>query len=129
MTGQQQERTRRRLRLIRWATILDLILLVVLVSASLGGKREIVRLVGPLHGINFLLLLAMVGTGTIDGLWGWWFPLVVLLTTGSPGALLGEWIIGRRMMVQQVTSHDDAASERDEDDPPLSETREDHLGK
>lgn len=90
-------RVRRKLRLIRWFGLLDLILLIVLVASSLGGNRELVRLFGPLHGGNFLLLLTIVGLGAVDGLWRWWFPAAVLLTGGPLGALFGEWRIGRQL--------------------------------
>jgi hypothetical protein len=112
-----------RLRIVRLVALVDLVLLIALVSASLTGKQEVVHIVGPLHGINFLLLLVIVGVAAIDGVWGWWFPVAVLLTAGPPGAFLGEWIIHRRMMAQHGSSHDDASSESDGDDPPLSEAR------
>jgi hypothetical protein len=49
MTGQQQERVRSRFRFVQWAALLDLIFLVALVSALLGGKKEIIPIVGPLQ--------------------------------------------------------------------------------
>ena len=87
---------RRRLRIVRWLALLDLVLLVALIAASLAGQRDIVRILGPLHGINFLLLLTVAATAALDGLWGWWFPAAILLTAGPLGALVGEWVLGRR---------------------------------
>ncbi len=107
----QTERIQRRLRIVRLVAFVDLVLLITLVSAALTGGREIVHILGPLHGINFLLLLVMVGAGAIDGVWGWWFPVVVLLTAGPPGAFLGEWILHRRAGAQILTTYDDRASE------------------
>jgi hypothetical protein len=91
------EQTRRRLRLVRWLAIADALLLVALVASSLSGRRDLVSVLGPLHGANFLVLLVVVGTATVDGLWSWWFPLAVLVTGGPLGALVGEWVIGRRL--------------------------------
>jgi hypothetical protein len=88
---------RRRLRLVRLLALADLLLLIALLAASFSGNRELVRVLGPLHGGNFLVLLVVVGTAAADGYWGWWFPAAVLVTGGPPGALAGEWLIGRRL--------------------------------
>lgn len=90
-------RIRQRLRLVRWVALLDLLLLVALLASSLTGQREFVRVLGPLHGINFLLLIALAVTAVLDRLWGWWFPIAILLTAGPPGALIGEQVIVRRL--------------------------------
>lgn len=90
-----------RLNVVRWAALADLALLIALVAASRAGNRERVRLLGPIHGINYLALVALVGTTAIDRLWGWWFPLAVLLTGGPPGALVGEWLVGRRLRAER----------------------------
>ena len=108
---QPTERARRRLHIVRLVAFIDLVLLIILVSAALTGQREIVHIVGPLHGINFLLLLVIVGAASIDGIWGWWFPIAVLLTAGPPGAFIGEWIINRHIGVQNLTVHADISSE------------------
>jgi hypothetical protein len=91
---------RRRLLVMRWIALLDLILLIALVASSLSGQREFVRVLGPLHGINFLLLVVVAAKAAIDGLWGWWFPAAILLTAEPPGALIGEWVIARRGAAQ-----------------------------
>lgn len=103
---QPTERIYRRLRIVRLVAFVDLVLLLALMSAALTGKREIVHILGPLHGINYLLLLVVVGTAAIDGIWGWWFPVVILLTAGPPGAFVGEWIIHRRIREQNAITHD-----------------------
>ena len=111
---QQGERVRGRLRIVQWAAWVDLILLVALVGSALSNQRDFVHILGPLHGINFLLLIAIVATSALDGMWGWWFPLLVLFTAGAPGALIGEWIIKRRIKSQSISSRQEtlATSER-----------------
>jgi hypothetical protein len=93
----EQLRVQNRLRIVQWAAWIDLILLVALLTSSFSGQRDFVHVLGPLHGINFLLLVVIVGTAALDGMWGWWFPLVVFFTGGAPGALIGEWILKRRI--------------------------------
>ena len=102
---EQAERVYRRLRIVRLVAFVDLVLLLALVSAALTGKREMVHILGPLHGINYLLLLVIVGTAAIDGFWGWWFPVAILLTAGPPGAFIGEWIIHRRIRERNTITH------------------------
>ncbi len=103
--SQQMERVRRKLRIVQWAAWIDLILLVALIASSLSKQRDFVHVLGPLHGINFLLLVVIVATAALDGLWGWWFPVAILLTGGAPGALVGEWII-KRGIASQIGSRD-----------------------
>lgn len=93
----QPERLHRRLHVVRLFALLDILLLILLVWAALTGHREIVHILGPLHGINYLLLLVIVTVAALDGIWGWWFPLAVLLTAGPPGAFIGEWLMLRRL--------------------------------
>lgn len=99
---QRTERIYRRLRTLRLMALVDLVLLLALVSSALTGQRELVQILGPLHGINFLLLLVIVVLGAVDGIWAWWFPVAVFLTAGPPGAFIGEWIIARRINAQNV---------------------------
>jgi hypothetical protein len=102
---------RRRLRNVRLVALIDLVLLVALVASALTGQKELVHVLGPLHGINFLLLLVLVGTAALDGVWGWWYPLAVLLTAGPLGAFLGEVVIARRLRAQNATVRDDSSLE------------------
>lgn len=106
----QNDLVRRRLRLVRWVALADLVLLVVLVASSLSGNRPFVRVLGPLHGANFLLLLTIVGTAAADGLWSWWFPAGVLVTGGPLGALIGEWAIGRRLAAASPPNNTEEAT-------------------
>lgn len=112
MTSQQQlERIQKRLRVVRPIALADLVLLIALVTSSLTKQRAFVSILGPLHGINFLLLLVVVAVAAIDGLWAWWFPVIVLFTAGPPGAFIGEWIIQRRIKTQLAGGNDGIATE------------------
>jgi hypothetical protein len=95
--AERRERARRRLSIVRWFALLDLLLLGILTAASFAGNRELVGIIGPIHGGNFVLLLVLVGTAAADGLWSWWFPAGVLLTGGPIGALIGERLVSRRL--------------------------------
>ena len=62
------------------------------------------RIFGLTHGIVFLALIAIVGFGALQKLWGWWFLVVTLITTGPPGALVGEVLIMRKAKAMIATS-------------------------
>ena len=98
---QKDTRIRKRLRVVQIVALIDLVLLAMLVTAAVTRQQNIVHILGPIHGINYLLLLVIVSTAALDGLWGWWFPLLVLFTAGPPGAFIGEWLILRRTSLQQ----------------------------
>ncbi len=95
-TSNHGARVRRRLRVLRYLALLDAVLLIALVLSALTGTRGLVHILGPLHGVNFLILLVTAGTAALDGLWGWWFPALILVTAGPIGTLIGERVIIRR---------------------------------
>jgi hypothetical protein len=95
--AERRDRARRRLSIVRWIALADLLLLVTLLAASFTGNRDLVGVLGPIHGGNFVLLLVMVGTAAADGLWSWWFPAGVLVSGGPIGALIGERLVSRRL--------------------------------
>jgi len=97
MIAASNDRVQRRLQIVRWFALLDTILPIALVTAAVTGQRNVVHVLGPVHGINFLLLVVFAGTAAIDGLWGWWFPALILVTAGPIVALFGERMIGRRL--------------------------------
>jgi hypothetical protein len=35
--------------------------------------------------------------GAVKGLWGWWFPVIAVVTGGPPGCLAGDLYIRRRL--------------------------------
>jgi hypothetical protein len=89
--------TLRALDRVRIVAVLDALLLVPLVWAALTEREELVDVLGPTHGFGFLLLMFLTVQGAGAGRWGWWFPIVTLVTAGPPGSLLGEMRIRRRL--------------------------------
>jgi Domain of unknown function (DUF3817) len=87
--------TIRRLNLIRAVAIADALLLVVLVLAAVNDAEGTVNWLGPIHGVGFLALVFMCLQGAGEGLWGWWFPAIVVATLGPPGSLIGDLRIRR----------------------------------
>ena len=91
------DRNRRALDRVRAVAVVDALLLVPLVWAALTHREGVVDVLGPIHGFGFLLLMFLTVQGAGAGRWGWWFPVVTLVTAGPPGSLLGEMRIRRRM--------------------------------
>ncbi len=89
--------TLRLLRIVRWVALLDALLLVPLVVAAVTGAEGVVSVLGPVHGLGFLVLLFLCARGAGEGLWGWWFPALVVVTLGPPGSLIGDLRIRRGM--------------------------------
>src|SRR5829696_259648 len=83
-------RARRFLRWVAIAAALDFLLLVPLVIASLSDADGVIHVLGPIHGIGFLIQVFLTVRGAGERMWGWWFPLVVVVTGGPPGALIGH---------------------------------------
>ena len=79
---------------VRIVAVLDALLLVPLVVAAVQDS-DLTRILGPIHGVGFLALLYLVVKGVGDGLWGWWFPALVVVTLGPPGSLIGDVRIRR----------------------------------
>ena len=90
----------RRLNLIAAVAVVDLLLLVPLLIAAATDAEGLIDVLGPLHGIGFVVQLALCVSGAISGRWGWWFPALVLVTLGPPGALLGDRYLRRALRRQ-----------------------------
>ena len=84
------------LKFVRWVALVDLVLLIVLLSASFFHEDRLVGIFGLTHGIVFIILIAIVAMGSMQKLWSWWFFIATLVTTGPPGVLVGEIIIMRK---------------------------------
>src|SRR3954466_6073869 len=90
------DRARRMLRWVAIAATIDFLLLVPLVIASLSNAENVIHVLGPIHGIGFLIQLCVTVRGVAERLWGWWFPVIVLVTGGPPGALIGRIVVTRK---------------------------------
>ena len=85
-----RDETLRLLTRIRWVAVLDFVLLVPLVIAALRDADGVVSILGPIHGIGFVVLLVLCLKGWSEDRWGLWFPALVVVTLGPPGSLIGE---------------------------------------
>jgi len=99
------------LMIVRWFALADLVLLIVLLVASFANNEELVQVFGLIHGIVFLALIAIVGIGAIQKLWSWWFLVATLITTGPPGAFVGEVLIARKAKAILTTSKGDTSDQ------------------
>jgi hypothetical protein len=91
------DETRRSLNVIGVVAALDALLLVPLVIAALSHAEGTVDVLGPLHGTGFLLLVGLIVRGKLRGLWGWWFPVLAVVTAGPPGCLIADLRIRRSL--------------------------------
>ncbi len=74
-----------------------LLLLALMYVAFVDRSDSAVSVLGPIHGIGYLVLLYLTGIGAAKKHWGWWFPLLVLVTGGPLGSLIGEIKLRRRV--------------------------------
>lgn len=89
----------KRLNLIAVVAVVDVILLVPLIySASFfADNHDLVRILGPVHGFGFLVLIGLCIMGVGERWWGWWFPAIVAVTLGPVGSLVGDYVIRKRI--------------------------------
>jgi len=88
---------RRLLNAVLVVGVVDALLLVVLLYFAVVDRSDAaVHVLGPIHGIGYLLLLGLTGRGAVEGQWGWWFPALVLVTGGPVGSLVGEVVLRGR---------------------------------
>lgn len=89
---------RRLLNAVLVVGVLDALLLVVLLYVAFVDRSDAtVGVLGPIHGVGYLLLLGMTARGAADEQWGWWFPALVLVTGGPIGSIAGELVLRPRM--------------------------------
>jgi hypothetical protein len=90
--------TRKLLNTVLAVGLADALLLVVLVYfAFINRSDTAVHVLGPIHGLGFLALLALTANGALQRLWGWWFPAIVLVTGGPIGSIAGDVVLRRRV--------------------------------
>jgi hypothetical protein len=94
---ESREEVRGALNLVAVVAVIDAVLLVPLVIAALKHAEGTVDVLGPLHGVGFLILVGLVIRGSARGYWGWWFPAIAVVTGGPPGCLVGDVLIRRRL--------------------------------
>jgi hypothetical protein len=94
--------TKRLLNVVLAVGIVDLVLFVFLIVAAVNDSGA-VHALGPIHGIGFLILVGITAKGAMDGRWGWWFPIVTLVTTGPPGSIIGDLIL-RKQLAERRTA-------------------------
>ena len=87
------------LNIIAAVAILDFLLLIPLVWASrwFAHKEELVSILGPIHGFFFVVLVGLCAYGCLQKWWGWWFPIITVLTGGAIGSLIGDVIVRRQL--------------------------------
>jgi hypothetical protein len=96
---------RRLLNIVLAVGLADALLLLVLLYVAFVDRSDAaVHVLGPVHGIGFVALLSLTAHGAIRRLWGWWFPLVVLVTGGPVGTVVGDLMLRRRPREAPATS-------------------------
>lgn len=89
---------RRALNRVLAVGIADGLLLLVLLYVAFADRNEsAISILGPIHGIGFLLLLFMTARGAGERRWGWWFPALVFVTGGPVGSLVGDTVLRKRL--------------------------------
>ena len=78
--------------------IADALLLVVLFYfAFVADNDDAVSIIGPIHGIGFLLLVGLSLQGIGKGWWGWWYPAVIVVTGGPLGSIIGDVVLRKQL--------------------------------
>ena len=54
-------------------------------------------MLGPIHGTLFIVLIGLCAYGSMQKWWGWWFPIITVITLGPPGSLIGDFIVRRKL--------------------------------
>lgn len=92
------ESQRRALNIVLAVGIADALLLVVLVYVAFIDRSDAaVSVLGPVHGLGYLVLLYLTASGAGNKRWGWWFPGIVLVTGGPVGSIIGDVVLRRRL--------------------------------
>lgn len=98
--GAELARTKRLVNVIALVAVLDVMLLAPLLWAAFTDRQDLVSVLGPIHGIGFLILLTLCVRGVTAERWGWWWPLLIVLTLGPVGSLIGDLVVRRELRAQ-----------------------------
>ena len=90
-------RTRKLLRWVAIAAALDFLLLIPLLYASFTDNHDLISVLGPIHGIGYLIQLFLTVVGAGEKRWGWWFPALVFVTGGPLGTIAGDLVLRKRL--------------------------------
>ncbi len=71
--------TLKKLDRIRILAAIDLLLLVVLLFFSFSNDESGVSILGPIHGVIFLILLFFTAVGAREKRWGWLFCVTTII--------------------------------------------------
>jgi hypothetical protein len=83
------------LNVVLGAAVVDAVFLVALLIALAAGGGA-VTVLGSLYVFGFVYLLYLAAKGAMDRRWGWSYLVLVAVTLGPVGAIVGE----RRMRAQ-----------------------------
>lgn len=78
------------LNVIAVVAILDFLLLIPLVLGTIGVIDNHKEILGPIHGFGYMILVGLTAYGASKRFWGWWFPLITIITLGPLGSLWGD---------------------------------------
>ncbi|MDQ3677499.1 MAG: hypothetical protein M3401_11970 [Actinomycetota bacterium] len=92
-----RNRVQRQLNLVLVVAVLDALLLVPLVYGFITDSEVHKEILGPIHGVGFLILVFLTARGAAGRLWGWWFPALVIVTAGPPGSIIGDVLIRSKL--------------------------------
>ncbi|MGH7748197.1 MAG: DUF3817 domain-containing protein [Candidatus Dormibacteria bacterium] len=92
---------RRQLHWVALIALVDFVLLIPLGGGALTGPHQLARTLGPIHGVGFLVEIYLAVQGARARFWGWWFPAIVVVTGGPPGALIGHRVVSARLAASE----------------------------
>ena len=96
------------LTIVLGAAAIDAVFLVALRVALAAGSSGAVGVLAPLYGLGFVYLLYLAAKGAMDRRWGWSYLVLVAVTLGPLGAIVGA----RRMRAQIDESPPEASADR-----------------
>ena len=93
-------------RALRLVALLETVSFAVLLVGSVLKRTtefDPVPVLGPIHGVGFVVLVALCFRGVVEERWDWWFPALVVVTGGPVGSLIGDYVL-RRKLTEALTA-------------------------